>query len=416
MLKEAAVAYEMLPATGPSADPCLCGAAHPAHSGAANNGGNPKTGCRRYRRDAAYALAERAREAEARTFEQIVADWQEAEYPRPTPRAGGWGVGPSDISTCRKRIQLRERPPADLVLNPVSLASAAVGTIIHDGYLPAMAKPWMLIEHPVFIPGLDRHGRVDYHDLIAARTGDLKTMSEYAWEELGNNGVPPGHRKQVLIYARGLELDGHPSKTTEIAALRRSNGDFELFSEPYDRDAAESAIGELRALNVALDMGVELPRDRRGPSTDKVCAEYCEMRDYCWNVGAAKAAGRSPESFTLLGNTVNEAEVAWAAGTVRGWQDALNEATKEADRSKALLVGVPNGTYGEHIVNERSRKSPLYKDYHRLVQEACARGASAQEIAAIEVPKSSTTHPEVKRVRAHKLAKRKATTPKEEAP
>jgi hypothetical protein len=419
LIKEAAVAYELLPATGPSADPCLCGAAHPAHSGAANNGGNPQTGCRRYRRDAAYVLAERAREAEQATFNAIVQGWQDADYPRPGPRKGGWSVGPSDIGRCRRQIQYRERPPEGLILDPVNQGPAYVGTLIHDAFLRAVKQraPWRLIEHEVFVPGLDRPGRVDDYDPISKITDDLKTMGENAYERLGNLGVDINHWKQGAIYAYGLEAtQGLETKLLKITAVRRSNGDSEVFHKRYDADEARSAVGELRAINTALDMGMELPRDGRGPTTDKICSDYCPFLSHCWSVKAAEAARRSPESYTLLGENVDPDEVAWAAGTVRGWQDAVNEADKEASRSKSWLVGVPDGTYGEHTVRERSKASPLYKEYHRLVQEACARGASPQEIAAIEVPTSNTTHPEVKRVRAAKRRTTPAPETKETTP
>lgn len=392
------------------AERCCCGAARETHSGGKHTGGNLDTGCERYRRDVADRLATRAL-TNARTHPlHDVGKALDRAYPRPRVDKEGWGVGPSDAGNCRKRIQLRERPPADLIPDEADHTAADLGSMFHDAILRARAVlyPWRLYEFPVDVPGLDRRGRIDQYDPVLAKVTDLKTNSPYSWEALGLNGPYPEHWDQVLIYGLALRAAGRPVEYVELEYINRGTGDTEPFVRRYDQLTAENALNRLIAINVALDMGQELPRDRSGPTgkhPDIICSSYCETRSYCWGIPAATAAGRSPESYTILGVAPNIEEITWAAENVWGWKENFDEADREYNNARKLLRGIPDGEYGDYVVKTRSRKMPDWKGYGMAVKRAIADGATADEIDMINVPIRIDSWVEVKPVRAAKREK-----------
>jgi hypothetical protein len=327
---------------------------------------------------------------------------------------GGWGIGPSDTGTCRRRIQLRERPPADLIRNDVDHSAATLGDIFHevisrarrDLYGPHKGRKY---EFSVTVPGLDRTGRVDEYDFLNAVITDYKSAGEYAWEDLGVEGPPKEHWKQLAIYGYALTCSGRDVDILRLIYIRRSNGEVEQFERRYDEAFAKAALAELTALALALDLGQELPRDGRGPTSDPICARFCEFRDYCWNTAAAAAAGRSPESYTLLGEHPDIADIEWAAGQARDWKTNEKEAAREYKAAVPLLAGIPDGTYGQYKVTERRRRMPEYKGYYEAVRRAHdeylltpedTRGDFIDWIARIPLPYRRDVWPEVKLVRA----------------
>ena len=74
-----------------------------------------------------------------------------------------------------------------------------------------------------------------------------------------------------------------------IIYIRRATGECEYHDRPYSEAYAKDALAELTSTALALDLGQELPRDGRGPSSDIICSKFCDVRDYCWNVKAAEA-------------------------------------------------------------------------------------------------------------------------------
>lgn len=407
----------------PRTYPCVCGAARTEHSGAKNTGGLDATGCRRYRRDTADALAEKAINADRTNIIDDIIAWHDNAYPRPQPTPGGLGIGPSDYGRCGHAIQLRERPPADLYTNEVDRSAATLGSIWHAIIQRARQHlyPWRKYEFEVEIPGLDRPGRVDEFDPITCTAVDWKTVSDRQWEQRGQHGEREEHFGQLAIYSYALTCLGYEIRTMRIIYVNRETGECEYFDRPYSERYAKEALGTLTARAIAIDLGQELDRDGRGPgSGDLICEKYCEFRDYCWNVPQAEAAGRSPVSWTILGPDPDDESVAWAAEQVRDWADHKAEADREYKAVKPLLGGIPDGTYGDFVVKEKSRLMPQYKQFYEAVTARYEdylntpeheRGDFIDWIARTPLPHRKDVWPEVKRTRAATRTPKEDTTP-----
>ncbi|MBO2461654.1 hypothetical protein [Actinomadura violacea] len=385
-------------------NPCACGGPEVEHAGTAHRGGHPGTGCRRYRPDTAYQLAARAVDnADTHPLDDVDA-YLTGLYPRPTPAPGGHGVGPSDYLGCRKAIQLREAPPPGMVRNDVDMFAARAGSGWHELTRLAREKqyPWREYEHEVAIPGLDRVGRLDEYDGVLARVKDLKFPGEHTWNDLAD-GPDPAHRGQGHIYGLGMRAQGRPVDTVEIEYMHRMEGEVERFPEPYDEGTAEEALDWLSGVNFALDVGAEMERDRGGPSSDVICERFCPVRDHCWNVAAAKAAGRSPESYTILGAEPEQRHAVWAAERALSFKRDRAEAKTEYTRAHSLLVGLHNGRYGDVLVTNKSRKMPEHEKWAKAVKAALDDGATAEQLQKIPLTYRWDHWVEVKPVRAADL-------------
>lgn len=396
-------------ATSPRTEPCTCGAPRKDHHGQHGTGACPRTGCRRYRRDPADALAERAVNAASTHILDDLNAWHANAYPRPKVKKDGWGVGPSDLSQCRRAIQYRERPPEDLVLAPEDKTAALLGNLWHDVIVTARRAlyPWREFEFPIEIPGFDRRGRMDEYDPLTAIGVDYKTKSRFTWETLGLWGPPEHDWKQLAVYCYGLWLTGRPVETMRLIYVNRETGEDEQYNQPFNLDFARDAVGELHAILMALDTGQDLPRDGRGINVDPRCGG-CRFRLTCWNVAAAQAAGRSPESYTILGADPDHEIIEWAAGRIRETADAKTEAEREYKAVKPLLRGVPDGVYGLYKVKERSRDMPDYKGFYQAVQDVIDAWANGRlvgdlygHLARIQVPRRRDVWTEVKHAERH---------------
>lgn len=406
---------------GPRMHPCICSAPRHAHSGTKWTGGHEPTGCRRYRRDGADALAEKVMEADHSDIIDDIGVWHAATYPRPVPADGGLGIGPSDLGRCGRQIQYRERPPADLYTNEVDHSAAVLGSIWHAIIQRARQHryPWRKFEFEVEIPGLDRPGRMDEFDPIMAVGVDWKTVSDRQWEVRGQQGEKEEHFQQLAVYCYALTQLGYEVRVMRLIYVNRESGQSEYIDRPYSERYAKDALAELTATALAIDLGQELPRDGRGPdSGDYMCEHLCQFRDYCWNVPQAVAAGRSPVSYTIIGPNPEEPAITWAAEQVRDWGDNKAEADREYKAAKPLLGGIPDGTYGDYVIKGKSRQMPQYKQYYEQVMREYDRYLNTPEpergdfidwIARIPLTHRKDAWPEVKRVRA--TQRKENTTP-----
>lgn len=273
---------------------------------------------------------------------------------------GRWGVGPSDLSSCRRAVQYRERPPEDLVTNEVDKSAAYLGTMVDEGYKRARRRryPWRRFStgrkpFHVVIPGLDSPGEPDEYDPIIGRVTDYKTAGEWVWERIGKLGPFPDMWDQTLLYALGLDDAGEKVVEVEVIVVNLSghdNGTSETFRRPYRRQEALVALARLHALLDGLDAGGDLPRDREGPSVDPICARYCPFRDYCWQVPAAEAAGRSPESYVL---TRDDAAVEATLAEYDTGRAMEGEGKTRKASARARLDGVEPGEYGPYDLGWR---------------------------------------------------------------
>jgi hypothetical protein len=387
-----------------AAQPCVCRAPLAAHAGSMHKGGNTATGCKRYRPDIAHALAVRARDNAVTNPLDDIAHHLNGQFTRSVtgrPKTGP-RVRPSDTGECRRRLWYRECPPEDFEPVAVDSGAATLGRIYHDLLARARQEryPWRRIEFPVPIPGLDGRGRVDEYDPVTGLVRDWKFPGPYyAWNKI-HDGPERGHQDQVDIYGLALTEQGDPVETTELEYCNRATGEVNRFTRDYDHDRAQAALDRLLGINVALEMGVQLPRDRGGPSSDRICERYCPARDHCWSVGAARAAGRSPEGYTILGPDPDMAKIEWAAGRVWAYKQDLDDAKTQYDEARTLLTGIPGGTYGQFEVIEKRRRNPDWKTWATEIKRAIDERAPHHRLAAIEVGATMSEWVEIKPVRA----------------
>ncbi|MBM0201932.1 hypothetical protein JNW90_01515 [Micromonospora sp. STR1s_5] len=326
-------------------------------------------GCDGFRTAPAWELAGRAYEADTRTVMSDVAAHSRAE--RSARKAGpGWSIGASDAGKCRRSIQYRENPPADYRPLPEDTRKADVGTAIHDGATTARRAryPWRMYKLVLRLPGLDKPVEIDEYDPITATATDWKTSGDWAWEIIGQEGPWPDNEEQIDLYCLALDLAGYPIRRGRLTYIKREDGEEESFDRVYDRQAAEQALARLVSVGTYLDLGVDLPRDRSGPSSDRIC-QLCPARAHCWNLDAAEEAGRSGESYTILGPDPDDPTIEWAARLVAEANAEANAAEKRKKELVPLLDGVRPGEYGDYEVYRGASTSYDHKGANEKLTE-----------------------------------------------
>lgn len=361
VIKRAAelVASGVFHTEGPYVVPCAgCGGGRHEHTGRMAK--RPESRRHRYIADPAWVMALAAIHGDRRSIAQTISEYERRR------RARKYGKGPregspvsiSDVGRCRRQIMYRHLG-ADT--NPVSPSGAWVGSAIHDKAEAAARKlyPWLLLEHEVDVPGLDRKARIDKYDPILGVVDDTKSAGMSKWQRIGDEGPSLDMWEQVLVYCLLLEQAGNYVALARISPVDRDKGRCEQFTRPWDDEAREIAVKAMSRLldtATALDNGDELPKDRPGPSTDAICADYCPFRKVCWNEDAAEEAQRSPESYAALGPDPDEEQIEWA---IRNHVEAKETGKKKlTEEAKALLTGIPVGRYGDYQL--RNGKSVTY--------------------------------------------------------
>lgn len=309
----------------------------------------------------------RPRPYEPVDLKTVLAD-HEATRPRSQQTAvaradGRWGVGPSDVSDCRKAIEYRERPPAGYEPLPEDKTAAIVGSILHEGVATALrrrrrGRRHRLIEAEVFVPGFDVPGHLDLYERPLGRITDWKFVGDYVWDNEIADGPREDDIDQMMTYGLGLEDAGEPVLEVRVVYVRRARpSEVEEFTVPYDRERALKVIDYLHSIIDALDNGTELPRDRLGPDFDGIC-RGCPARADCWELDRAAEAGRSPAGW-LFARDDEGIEAAAAA------YDEAAKAAKpliaQKEYARNLLDGVPAGIYGEFEVtwSRNKAKAPV---------------------------------------------------------
>lgn len=347
---------------GPRMHPCVCRAGRHAHAGGNATGGCKETGCKRYRANLAYQLAYDAIDAQAMSLRDVFREAGKIEGAKRraanpvTP--GTWRIGVSDLDSCPKKIEYRNVPPEGFTPAPEDKREAEMGTAIHEytEQRMRMVFPWRLFEQPLKVPGLDRESRYDWYDPITCELGDIKTAGDWRWDQLADNGPTEDTWDKVMVYALALRAAGVEVRTVRLDYIKRCNGHDEHFIREYDETKARAALDRLLGYATLLDLGIELPKTGTGPTNDPLCRR-CFARFDCWNVPAAERAGRSPESFTILGAEPLDESIVWAISEkVAASADRL-AAQKREDVAKTLLDGVDPGRYGEYEGYERKSSS-----------------------------------------------------------
>lgn len=377
--------------------------------------------CPGFRRD---EDAERARDL-ADEDPRVALHLWDAARPRSQKTAearaeGTFGVGPSDVANCRKRIEIREKPPKGYVPEPTDKSAAVLGTLIHDGYTAArkLRYPDREFGRKVRIIGVPKEGEVDEYSRLLARVTDYTTAGRWRWERLGQYGPEEDKWDQAFIYALALEDLGEPVREVELIYINvsgKGNGGTETFRRPYSREAALRALARLHAILDALEAGTPLPRDREGPTLDPICAS-CEAVRLCWNLDEVPAR-RTPESYLLVRDDA----------TVAGLLEEYDRAREEAkppdhvkERVKVLVEGVEPGRYGDLTLRWTGGRPDIVPDPKaRIAQlEAALEEREPGASAALPWPTMRVTTRrtiKIERVRVAQLDAERAQQAAEEA-
>ncbi|XTZ13942.1 hypothetical protein ACQSSU_20810 [Micromonospora echinospora] len=275
-----------------------------------------------------------------------------------------WQVSPSDVGSCPRQVWYRESPPAGYEPLPEDTRKADAGTCMHAGLTEARAAlyPWRQHKVRVTIPGLDRDGEADEYDPITATVEDWKTSGKATWDYIGVYGPREKAWKQAFIYAYALVCAGWPVTRVRIRYIHRETGAEETFTRPYDEGYALAALAELVNLVTMLDAGLEPIRTGRGPDVDPLC-DRCPARAHCWNMPAARIAGRTPQTYTVHGPNpaADDPAVVWSveeAGRAR-----LERLDREKDEAAyKALADVDAGVYGGFEVKRGSTSRSQHKE------------------------------------------------------
>jgi hypothetical protein len=344
------------------------------------SGGSPEGATDRARALAAEALA-----VADRDVMDDIADALDAAY---TPSGNG-GPRVSDVGACRRSVWYREAPPEGFVPDPPQYRrAAALGSIIHAkaAEVRAARYPWRMYEFEVRVPGLDKVARVDEYDPILGEVTDDKTVGARRWEFVGDDGPAEEAWAQGLLYALALDEMGWPVQTVRVIVINRDNGAEEHFRRDYDPAAARRVLDDLVELATMLDLGVVPPRDGSGPGTDWRC-RACFALSHCWNTDAAAAAGRMPESYTLLGEEPDDETIVWAAERLMLARLNAKAARAEEDAAKDLVEGIEPGEYGDFVISQTRRQMPNYKDsFERLLEMYALSDVHRPPVAEVEKP------------------------------
>lgn len=296
----------------------------------------------------AWLLAEQAlAAADRQVMDDIVAAVEAGHVP-----SGKTGPSPSDAGACRRQLWYRDWGHTLDGYEPnlhIDRRRAALGNVVHDAARAARAAryPWRIYEMPVDVPGLHRGGRIDEYDPILGEVTDDKTAGRAKWAMFGGEGPTDSAWEQVAIYGYALAMDeanSWPVRTLRIIAINRDTGAEEHFHRDFDPAFALAALDKLLDTALIIEAGIKPPRDGYGPK-HWMC-EWCPALAHCWNVQAAQAAGRSPESYTLLGARPDDPSIVWAG---REFMHAAAERLKwekREKRAKRLLQGLKTRVYG----------------------------------------------------------------------
>lgn len=354
----------------------------------------------------ARALAEAALAVADREVMDDIVEAVDAEH---VP-SGNTGPRVSDVGSCRRSVWYREAPPEGFTADPLSYQrQAALGTIIHAkaAAVRAARYPWRWYETEVSVPGLDKKARIDEYDPVLGEVTDDKTAGARRWEMVGDDGPAPSAWQQAAVYAYALDDLGLPVRTLRIIVINRDTGAEEHFRQPYDPATARAALDDLIELATMLDLGVVPPRDGSGPSNDWQC-RGCFARSHCWNLDAAAEAGRSPESYTILGAEPADPTIIWAGEKVLAAREVRLAAEKAEKEAKALIDGIEAGEYGDLTFKTTRRSMPEYKEsFDRAVQLYALPDKFRPPLAEVAEPvKRIDKYTTVSRQRAAKRARK----------
>lgn len=238
-------------------------------------------------------------------------------------------------------------PPTDTPTAEEGRA-ALLGTWIHDGLLPAMARQigdHAVTEVPVTLRAAGQiiTGTLDLadHDTV----WDLKTVREWRLDGVRRHGTYDEHRMQVMGYALARHQSGHPVRWVCWLYLDRSTGELHIIAEPFTNSAAMTVIDRVTLLCAYADSDPDAaPRDERGPGLSYVC-DRCAWLRRCWGDDALPGEVGVQRSLAATPEGIEAALELYATGAA-----AASRGRKDQEFAKAILAGVPDNTYGRWIL------------------------------------------------------------------
>jgi hypothetical protein len=351
----------------------------PKHSGRCPNGG-PRA---RYAEDLIWLRVWQVLEAHQETLGQAVrrqmADERAAR--RQPHEPGKWGVGPSDLGNCDRKVWYREMlragtPPEGFRPDDSWDGEAVSGSLLHRAITDLLKAryPWRRFDVPVVLRtlGLDtKNSEADSADPMTGRVTDYKTAGSARWDMIGPEGPEEDTWGQVLVYGLALAEQGMTVREVELIYWNREHGQSESFVRPYDRDAAVAALERLTDMTTALDLGhvLDRPPDRTGPTNDPLCGR-CFARSHCWSIPQAKQAGRSPESYTILGAEPEDPTVEQAAVVEYEARRRAKDAKDQHKAAQVLLDGIPPRQYGGMVIKPARSGPPNIWPRYRALETA----------------------------------------------
>ena len=202
------------------------------------------------------------------------------EQARTAPRGLQRHIGPSEIGVpCLRRLgyRLLEVPAVNTEQDPWA---SVVGTAVHAWLAQAFLEQnirlgrdrWM-VETGVDLVG-STSGTVDLYDSDTGTVIDHKVVGQAAMTRYSKLGPSQQYRTQVHVYATGMRLAGHRVERVGIMYWSRSGGlrDGFYWSEPYEEDITEQALGRLHGLIDLVSVGPSVLGML--PTADAFCA-YC---------------------------------------------------------------------------------------------------------------------------------------------
>jgi hypothetical protein len=411
---------------------CSCG--HPGADHATQKNSTAHMGkcahcrCGRRRKDMAYHYVHQAVMASRAQLNDTLRKQRVEDYaarPKEPAGPGDWSVRISDVGGCGRWIWYRNLPPEDYVAVPKFSGEARAGEVIEAAVRLANSREfqWREFQRPVRVKGIPRQGLIDEYDRVRRVPIDQKTAGEWKWGLVSTHGVNLRNLadtvgpilenlKQLLLYALGLEEEGLTPPEVILHYIKRDTLEEILIPVPWDdqarvvaEDARAELIGRLGQLDFAQLTGTPIDRDRRGPS-DPLC-KRCDALEHCWNVPAAEAAGRTPESYTQLGEHPDAVAIAYACEQIVLTRLAKKAAEEEYEAARRLLdPTVPAGVYLNYgRVKQGSHGYRIqYSDYAKALFEAAQeRGV---DLSDVPVPRGGPSLPVADLVAVDKRADR----------
>lgn len=279
-------------------------------------------------------------------------------------------VGISALGGCRAQAAMQHHGVPPTEDDTDERRAARLGTWLHQGLLPALRRqmPGSRVELPVvWHPDLDLPPMPGHLDLLwpaGKLLIDVKTVGSNELHRTRLSGPRPRSILQVHGYADAVMRRGYPHgkglRTADVDAIAllyvaRDTGEAHVVPMAYDPDVVVAATAWWRNVTQA-DPATDLAylRDERGPGLSIIC-DHCLWLRACWGP-EARPENVGPQR---LPDDVEPDAIASAAAMYAQAQLTEKEAKQTKEFARALLEGVPAGTYGAWRVTWSKGRSYL---------------------------------------------------------